>query len=45
MEMKLVLATILANHRLKLASDRSIQPVRRGITFVPSPHFRLQVVG
>lgn len=45
MEMKLVLATILANHRLQLASDRPIQPVRRGITFVPSPHFRLQVVG
>lgn len=35
-EMKLVLATILRQTSLKLASSKPIQPVRRGITFMPA---------
>ena len=34
-EMKLVLATILSKCELKLVSDKSIQPVRRGLTMAP----------
>jgi cytochrome P450 family 110 len=35
-EMKLVLATILSRFQLTLADSRSVKPVRRGITIVPS---------
>lgn len=35
-EMKLVLATILSHFELKLADQRPVYPVRRGITIVPS---------
>jgi len=35
-EMKLVLGTILSSIDIKLASQPAIQPVRRGITIVPS---------
>lgn len=35
-EMKLVLATILKQTTLQLTSQRSIKPVRRGITFTPA---------
>jgi cytochrome P450 len=35
-EMKLVLATILSRYQLALAQPRPVQPVRRGITIVPS---------
>ncbi|MBW4511699.1 MAG: cytochrome P450 [Scytonematopsis contorta HA4267-MV1] len=35
-EMKLVLATILSRFQLRLADNRSVKPVRRGITIVPS---------
>ncbi len=35
-EMKLVLATILSRFELKLANQRPVYPVRRGITIVPS---------
>lgn len=36
LEMKLVLATILSRYQLALADPRPVQPVRRGITLVPS---------
>lgn len=35
-EMKLVLATVLSRFELALANQRSVHPVRRGITIVPS---------
>ncbi|MFH7025032.1 MAG: cytochrome P450 [Heteroscytonema crispum UTEX LB 1556] len=35
-EMKLVLATILSHFQLQLAEKRPVNPVRRGITIVPS---------
>jgi cytochrome P450 family 110 len=35
-EMKLVLATILSHFQLELAEKRPVNPVRRGITIVPS---------
>lgn len=35
-EMKLILATVLKQTTLKLADQRSIKPVRRGITFTPA---------
>ncbi|MDR9403746.1 MAG: cytochrome P450, partial [Halothece sp. Uz-M2-17] len=35
-EMKLIFGTIFANLQLKLASQPPVQPVRRGITIVPS---------
>jgi cytochrome P450 family 110 len=35
-EMKLVLATILSRYQLTLVDPRPVQPVRRGITIVPS---------
>ena len=35
-EMKLVLSTILSRFKLSLVGKRSVQPVRRGITIVPS---------
>lgn len=36
LEMKLVLATILSRYQLALIQPRPVQPVRRGITIVPS---------
>lgn len=44
-EMKLVLATILKQTTLQLASQRSIQPVRRGITFTPAGGVPMLVTG
>ena len=35
-EMKLILATVLKQTPLQLASQRPIQPVRRGLTFTPA---------
>ena len=35
-EMKLVIATILARFELKLTDQKPVQPIRRGITIVPS---------
>ncbi|XGV94587.1 MAG: cytochrome P450 [Leptolyngbya sp. BL-A-14] len=43
-EMKLVLATVLACYDLSLVQQGSIQPERRGITFVPSKNFRLSAI-
>lgn len=43
-EMKLVLATVLTHYQLTLANTGPVRPTRRGITFVPSKNFRLQVV-
>ena len=34
-EMKIALGTLMARHRLVLASDRPIRPVRRNVTFGP----------
>ncbi|NES79354.1 MULTISPECIES: cytochrome P450 [Okeania] len=42
-EMKLVLATILSKCELKLVSDKSIQPVRRGLTMAPPGNMRMVV--
>jgi len=35
-EMKLVLATVLAHYQLALADQRTVRPVRRGLTLAPS---------
>lgn len=43
-EMKLVLATVLADYRLELVTTGEVKPARRGITFVPSKNFQLQAV-
>jgi cytochrome P450 len=43
-EMKLVLATILSRFELTLANQRSVHPVRRGITIVPSSNAVQMVV-
>ncbi len=43
-EMKLVLATVLACYDLELATQGSIKPARRGITFVPSKNFQLRAI-
>ena len=42
-EMKLVLATILSQCELKLVSERSIKPVRRGVTMAPPGNMRMVV--
>jgi len=42
-EMKLVLANILANYDLKLASDRPVKPTRRGLTVAPPANMRMIV--
>lgn len=43
-EMKLVLATVLADYRLELVTTGEVKPARRGITFVPSKNFQLRAV-
>lgn len=43
-EMKLILATVLTTWQLQLQGPTDIQPIRRGITFVPDERFRLQVL-
>lgn len=47
-EMKLVLAQVLRHYALDVVADRvfqrPVQPVRRGITFVPPEDFRLRVI-
>jgi len=42
-EMKLVLATILSQYELKLASNRPIKPTRRGLTLAPPGNMRMVV--
>ncbi len=42
-EMKLIFGTIFANVSLKLAEQKPIQPVRRGITIVPSGGVMLEI--
>lgn len=42
-EMKLVLATVLSRYQLALDHNCSVQPVRRGITIVPSGGCRMVV--
>lgn len=45
-EMKLVLATILSQFQLTLSDRRSVRPVRRGITIVPSANgTQMKVIG
>jgi len=44
-EMKLVLATVLKQTTLQLASQQPIQPVRRGITFTPAGGVPMLVTG
>lgn len=44
-EMKLVLATILKQTTLALVNQRSIKPVRRGITFTPAGGVPMVVTG
>jgi len=43
-EMKLVLANILSNYDLKLASHRPVQPTRRGLTVAPPANMRMVVM-
>lgn len=43
-EMKLVLATVLACYDLSAIEQGTVKPERRGITFVPSKHFRLSAI-
>ena len=43
-EMKLVLATVLSQYELELANSRPVDPVRRGITIVPSENGMQMVV-
>lgn len=45
LEMKLVLATILSQYNLELASDQPIKPMRRGGTLAPSNGVPLVVKG
>lgn len=45
LEMKLVLATVLSRYQLAPSYKGRVQPTRRGITFVPSSNFRLDVIG
>ena len=44
-EMKLVLATVVSSWHLKLADQRPVQPIRRGITMAPSGGVRVIVTG
>ncbi|MGJ3253656.1 MAG: cytochrome P450 [Elainellaceae cyanobacterium] len=44
LEMKLVLATLVANWQFSLASDRPLKPVRRGITIAPSSNFKMVAI-
>ncbi|MEA5593819.1 cytochrome P450 [Rivularia sp. UHCC 0363] len=43
-EMKLILATILSRFKLELAEQKPVNPVRRGITIVPSGGVSMKVV-
>lgn len=43
-EMKLVLATVLSSYELEMATQGTVKPARRGITFVPSRNFKLQAI-
>ena len=43
LEMKLVAATVLTNFKLKLASNRAMKPVRRGLTIAPPASFKMIV--
>ena len=43
LEMKLVTATILSRCQLELMSDRSMLPVRRGLTIAPPSSFKMVV--
>jgi hypothetical protein len=43
-EMKLVLATVLSCYTLTAATQGTVKPERRGITFVPSSNFRLTAI-
>jgi cytochrome P450 len=42
-EMKLVLANVLSNYELKLASNRPVKPTRRGLTVAPPTNMRMVV--
>ncbi|MBE9015835.1 cytochrome P450 [Chroococcidiopsidales cyanobacterium LEGE 13417] len=42
-EMKLVLANILSNYDLKLASNRPVKPTRRGLTVAPPANMKMIV--
>jgi cytochrome P450 family 110 len=44
-EMKLVLAKVLSRYSLELAENRTILPVRRGLTMAPAGGVRLVVKG
>ena len=43
LEMKLVTATILSNFELKLAKNKPMMPVRRGLTIAPPASFKMIV--
>lgn len=42
-EMKLVLATILRQHRLELLETKPVQPVRRGVTVAPNRKIKMRL--
>ncbi|MCU0523961.1 MAG: cytochrome P450 [Elainella sp. Prado103] len=42
-EMKLVLATILRQHRLELLESRPMQPIRRGVTIAPNRQLKMRL--
>lgn len=44
-EMKLVLATVISQWEMKLADDKSVQPVRKGALLGPSEGVRMAVIG
>jgi cytochrome P450 len=44
-EMKLVLATILANYQLTLLERRPVQPRRRGVTLAPGSGVKMAIAG
>ena len=43
LETKLVIATILSNFHLELLNNRSLKPVRRGLTIAPPSNFKMVV--
>ena len=44
-EMKLVLATILANYQLALADNQPVKPQRRGVTLAPAAGVKMVLKG
>ena len=45
LEMKLVIANLVANFELELSNKRPVKPVRRGVTIAPSANLEIVATG